>query len=83
MFGSITVDVHACQKALIFMQDNFKNVRLQHIITIGAKYSLVSDGQGVLATTNLGVEGHPAWSQITIFDVSGKGGGSGQHISPE
>lgn len=51
------------------MKDNYDNVRLQHLITIGAKYMLVSDGEGVLAVDNLNVQSHPKWSQITIFDV--------------
>lgn len=51
------------------MKDNYENVRLQHLITIGAKYMLVSDGEGVLAVDNLNVQSHPKWSQITIFDV--------------
>lgn len=56
------------------MKDNHDNVRLQHLITIGAKYMLVSDGAGVLAVDNLNVQSHPKWSQITIFDVLQKGG---------
>lgn len=51
------------------MKDNYDNVRLQHLITIGAKYMLVSDGEGVLAVDNLNVQSHPKWSQMTIFDV--------------
>lgn len=31
------IDLHACQKALWYVQDNYDNVRVQHIIGIGAK----------------------------------------------
>jgi hypothetical protein len=54
---------------MLYMQDNYENVRIQHLITIGAKNMLVSDGHGVPALDNLAIEGHPRWSQISIFDV--------------
>ncbi|CEJ92799.1 hypothetical protein VHEMI08429 [[Torrubiella] hemipterigena] len=50
-------------------------------ITIGAEYSLVSDGKGVLASDNEAVPVHPRWSQISLYDD--KPSGKGQHISPE
>lgn len=42
--------------------ENYHRVRLQQLITIGAQYSLVSDGKGILATDNLAISGHPAVS---------------------
>jgi hypothetical protein len=36
------------------------NVRLQHVIAIGAEYILLSDGQGVRSAENLAVTAHPA-----------------------
>ena len=56
------VDGHTCQKALIYMSKNYHRVRLQQVVTIGAKYSLVADGKGVLATDNLAIAAHPAVS---------------------
>lgn len=67
------IDLHACQKALWYVKGNYDNVRVQHIIGIGAKYVLVSEGKGILATDNLAVKSHPAWSQISIFDAPSKG----------
>ncbi|OJJ00551.1 hypothetical protein ASPVEDRAFT_128758 [Aspergillus versicolor CBS 583.65] len=75
-FSSYTqdcIDHHACQEALWRLDNNYDNVRLQHIIAIGAEYILVSDGQGILSTDNLGVTAHPAWAQVSIFDVPSHG----------
>ncbi|KAI1810629.1 hypothetical protein GGS20DRAFT_166843 [Poronia punctata] len=33
----------------------------------------VMDGEGIQATDNLNVEDHPAWSQVSILDISGDG----------
>ena len=77
------VDKHECQKALMLLENNGANVRLQHLITIGAKYSLVADGKGLLATDNLNVDTHPSWSQITILDVDSKHGTGTSYTSPE
>ncbi|KAI8307653.1 Glucan 1,3-beta-glucosidase [Colletotrichum sp. SAR11_59] len=67
------IDVHTCQKVLVNFSKNYHRVRLQQLITIGAQYSLVSDGKGILATDNLAISGHPAWSQISLFDATSAG----------
>ncbi|KAJ0340197.1 hypothetical protein COL922a_003629 [Colletotrichum nupharicola] len=67
------IDVHTCQKVLVNFSENCHRVRLQQLITIGAQYSLVSDGKGILATDNLAISGHPAWSQISLFDATSAG----------
>ncbi|KAL4805582.1 pectate lyase superfamily protein-domain-containing protein [Aspergillus unguis] len=75
-FSSYTqdcIDQHSCQKALWRLDNNYDNVRLQNIIAIGAEYILVSDGQGVRSTDNLAITAHPAWAQISIFDVLSHG----------
>lgn len=64
------IDGQTCQKALMWLENNGPNIRIQHLITIGAKYSIVQDGRGIAAKDNLNVEGHPRWSQITIFEAS-------------
>lgn len=69
------IDLHTCQKVLWYVKDNYDNVRVQHIIGIGAKYVLVSEGKGILATDNLAMKEHPAWAQISIFDAPSKGKG--------
>ncbi|KAK0746794.1 pectate lyase superfamily protein-domain-containing protein [Schizothecium vesticola] len=74
------IDKHECQKALLLLQDNGGNIRIQNLITIGAKYSWVQDGKGTLAADNLNVDSHPRWSQITILDLKGH---LIDHISPE
>ncbi|KAL3454952.1 PLC-like phosphodiesterase [Aspergillus heterothallicus] len=67
------IDKHSCQKVLWYLDSNYNNVRLQHVIAIGAEYILVADGNGVLSTDNLAIESHPAWAQISIFDVPSQG----------
>ncbi|KAG6001336.1 hypothetical protein E4U21_004434 [Claviceps maximensis] len=64
------IDLHACQKVLLLIEQNAENVRIQNLITIGTKYVAVQDGKGILAADNLNVDSHPKWSQITVFDVS-------------
>ena len=67
------IDGHTCQKTLWRIDGNHDNNRLQHVIAIGAKNILVADGKGVLSTDNLAIEAHPAWAQISIFDVPSNG----------
>jgi hypothetical protein len=64
------IDGQTCQKVLLWLEKNGPNIRVQHLITIGAKYSLVQDGRGIASKDNLNVEGHPRWSQITLFEAS-------------
>ncbi|KAK3682883.1 pectate lyase superfamily protein-domain-containing protein [Podospora appendiculata] len=64
------IDPHQCQKALLLLEKNGGNVRIQHLITIGAKYMIVQDGKGVLAADNLSNKDHPTWSQISVYDPS-------------
>ncbi|KAL4781792.1 pectate lyase superfamily protein-domain-containing protein [Aspergillus varians] len=71
-FSSYTqdcIDHHACQEVLWRLNNNYGNIRLQHIIAIGADYILVSDGLGIRSTDNLAISAHPAWAQISIFDA--------------
>ena len=67
------IDDHACQLALWEVEDNYENVRMQHIISIGARYTMIHEGDSILAMDNLAVEGHPRWSQISIFDATSSG----------
>ncbi|OTA63183.1 glycoside hydrolase family 55 protein [Hypoxylon sp. EC38] len=64
------IDVHKCQKALLLLDSNYANVRIQNLITIGAEYMAVMDGKGIKALDNLNVDTHPSWSQISILDVA-------------
>ncbi|KAL3464344.1 pectate lyase superfamily protein-domain-containing protein [Aspergillus heterothallicus] len=67
------IDNHYCQRVLWLLNNNHDNVRLEHIIAIGAEYILVSDGRGVRSIDNLGITAHPAWAQISVFDVPSRG----------
>ncbi|KAK0623773.1 pectate lyase superfamily protein-domain-containing protein, partial [Immersiella caudata] len=64
---------HECQKALVYLDGNYDGVRIQHLVTIGAKYMVVQDGKGVLAIDNLVTTAHPRWSHVSIFDASSLG----------
>ena len=68
-YSQTCIDTQACQKALMFLNSNGANVRVQNLITIGAEYMAVMDGVGITAANNLNVNSHPFWSQITIIDV--------------
>ncbi|RDA88218.1 hypothetical protein CP532_0368 [Ophiocordyceps camponoti-leonardi (nom. inval.)] len=70
-YGQDCIDGQTCQKALVLLKDNYANVRIQHLITIGAKYMVVRDGVGIPAIDNLNVQAHPRWSQISVLDVGG------------
>ncbi|KAL4924556.1 glycoside hydrolase family 55 protein [Aspergillus undulatus] len=75
-FSSYTqdcIDRHACQQVLWRFSNNYDNVRLQHVIAIGAEYILVSDGEGIRSVDNLAITAHPAWAQISIFDAPSHG----------
>lgn len=51
----------------MLLENNAQSVRIQNLITIGAKYSIVQDGVGIRAADNLNVDIHPRWSQISLF----------------
>ena len=57
-----------CQKSLIDLQDNFGNVTIHNLITIGAVNMIESDGLTIKASDNQAVDFHPRWSQISVFD---------------
>lgn len=67
------VGKHACQKALVYLDGKYDGVRIQHLVTIGAKYMVVSDGKGILVTDNFATTAHPRWSQISVLDASSLG----------
>ncbi|KAH8812142.1 pectate lyase superfamily protein-domain-containing protein [Xylogone sp. PMI_703] len=72
-YAQTCIDTQECQKTLLLLDSNFANVRIQNLITIGAKYMAVMDGTGIPAKDNLNVDTHPDWSQISILDVGGNG----------
>lgn len=67
------IDKHACQNVLWHVDNNYDNVRLNHIVAIGAKYVMVANGKGVTSAENLAINEHPAWARISLFDVDSKG----------
>lgn len=67
------IDTQTCQKALILLDSNLSNIRIQNLATIGAKYMVVMNSKGIAATDNLNMKTHPEWSQITILDVASSG----------
>ncbi|EJP61727.1 Pectin lyase fold/virulence factor [Beauveria bassiana ARSEF 2860] len=72
-YSQSCIDTQQCQKALMLLKNNFANIRITNLVTIGAKYMAVMDGKGIPAIDNLNVEVHPKWSQISILDVGGNG----------
>ncbi|KAI8211142.1 hypothetical protein K4K52_011113 [Colletotrichum sp. SAR 10_76] len=72
-YAQTCIDGQECQKALMKLENNFASVRIENLITIGAKYMAVMDGEGILATDNMNGEEHPFWSQVTLLDVGSNG----------
>lgn len=72
-YSQSCIDLQACQKTLMLLDSNYANVRIQNLITIGAKYMAVMDGNGIPALDNLNVNTRPDWSQISILDVGSNG----------
>ncbi|OIW23390.1 pectin lyase-like protein [Coniochaeta ligniaria NRRL 30616] len=72
-YAQTCIDSQACQKALLLLDSNAASVRIEHLVTIGAKYMAVMDGKGIPAAENLNVNSHPFWSQISLLDVSSTG----------
>jgi len=62
-----------CQKVLMLLDDNGPSVRIQHLITIGAKYMAIMNGQAITAVANANVDSHPFWSQVSVLDVTSNG----------
>lgn len=67
------IDKQQCQDALVRLDNNGANVRIQNLVTIGATYMAVMDGQGIAAAPNLNVNTHPFWSLVTVLDVGHNG----------
>jgi len=67
------VDGMSCQTALWWVADNYDNVRLQQLATVGGKYQIVSTKQGVLAADNLATGKSPRWSRIAHYDAPSRG----------
>lgn len=72
-YSQACIDTRECQKALMLLNKNLASVRIQNLITIGAKYMVVMDGEGISALDNLNVDSHPFWSQISVLDVGSTG----------
>jgi hypothetical protein len=60
-------DTQACQKALMLLENHLANVRIQNLVTIGAKYMAVMDGKGIPAIDNLNVNRAPI-EPSNLFD---------------
>ncbi len=58
-YAQTCIDTQKCQKTLVRLDSNYANVRVQNLITIGAKYMVAMDGKGIAAADNLNVNAHP------------------------
>lgn len=56
----VTVDAHACQAALVDLAWNNENILITNLVTIGAKNSIISNGELTPAMDNLAVKSHPS-----------------------
>lgn len=64
----------------MLLDNNKYNVRVQQLITIGAKFMAVQNGVGIPALDNLNVDSHPRWSQVSVFDVLTSHSGSDHDV---
>ncbi|KAH7017946.1 pectate lyase superfamily protein-domain-containing protein [Microdochium trichocladiopsis] len=83
-FSTYTQDCissQTCQKNLwLIGANNGDNVRIEQLITIGAKHMFATRDNGpiVLASDNFAVSKHPKWSHISLFQAPSFG-----HLEPE
>ncbi|OAX78349.1 hypothetical protein ACJ72_07345, partial [Emergomyces africanus] len=63
------IDSRNCQNSLIQLEEIGDRVRLHNLITIGATNMIASDGTLITSESNLAVDYHPYWSQITGLDL--------------
>lgn len=76
-YAQTCVDSMNCQKSLWLLDDNYQNVKLSQVVTIGAENMIVTSEKGLAtAADNLAVSKHPKWSQISQFDVVGSNSNS-------
>jgi hypothetical protein len=57
----------------MLLKNNFANIRITNLVTIGSEYVAVMDGKGIAAADNLNIDIHSGWSQISVLDVGSNG----------
>ncbi|KAJ3495220.1 hypothetical protein NLG97_g3548 [Lecanicillium saksenae] len=64
------IDKHQCQNALVQLNENYENVRIEQLITIGSTDSFVTPSDVVMSLDNLAIDTHPSWSQISMVNAT-------------
>jgi hypothetical protein len=73
-FDQTCVDLHTCQKSLVDLKNNGKNIVFLNLITIGST-NMVTTEKGEIAALDNELSGaHPKWSHIAALQISGDGG---------
>ncbi|KAL2137006.1 hypothetical protein VTI74DRAFT_10482 [Chaetomium olivicolor] len=67
------IDTQDCQKALVLLDNSSGSVRIQHLVTIGARYIAVMNSVGITAADKMNADVHPFRSQISVLDVTSDG----------
>jgi hypothetical protein len=52
---------------MVQMQNNYDNIVIYNLVTIGATNVANSDGQLISAKENLQVNSHPFWTHVALF----------------
>ncbi|KAK1911450.1 hypothetical protein P3342_012751 [Pyrenophora teres f. teres] len=72
-YAQTCIDQQLCQKALMLLEKNHANVRINHLVTIGAKYMAVMDGKGIppktISTANGSLYDEFIWIDPKIWDM--------------
>jgi hypothetical protein len=71
IYDQSCVDIRTCQKSLVDLKDNGKDILFLNLITIGAKNMVTTKNGEIDAATNELNGAHPKWSHIAALQVSG------------
>jgi hypothetical protein len=73
IYDQSCVDPRTCQKSLVNLKDNGKNVLFLNLITIGSQNMVTTKNGQIDAASNELNSNHPKWSHISALEVSGDG----------
>ncbi|PVH70347.1 glycoside hydrolase family 55 protein [Cadophora sp. DSE1049] len=71
VYDESCVDPRTCQKSLISLKNNGKNILFMNLI--GAKYIATSSSGEISAEENESSSGHPKWTHLAALQISGDG----------
>ncbi|KAG4428636.1 hypothetical protein IFR05_015880, partial [Cadophora sp. M221] len=73
VYDESCVDPRTCQKSLVSLKNNGKNILFMNLVTIGAKFIATTSGGEISAQENESSSGHPKWTHLAALQISGDG----------